>query len=141
FDCPPQFWILFNRSAKGNGKFVGDHLGDAVSIRIAQAHHTAHVAHYTLCPEGAESNDLRDGSLSIFAANVVDNLSAPVLAEVDVDIRWADAVRVQKPLEDQPESKGVQVGDLEHISRQRPGCRASTGSHRNGMLFGVVDKI
>ena len=49
----------------------------------------------------AERDDLRYLLAAVFLGDVLNHLAAPVRAEVDVDIRHADALRIQKALKQQ----------------------------------------
>src|ERR1700678_364119 len=67
---------------------------------------------------------MRDTVGPIFVLHVTDDLVAPLLAEIDVEIRHRNTFGIQKPLEQQPETDGIEIGDV-----QRPGderCRAGT---------------
>ena len=46
-------------------------------------------------------------------------------AEVDVDIRRADTLGIQKAFEDQAETQRIDIGDAQHIGDQRAGGRAT----------------
>ena len=79
---------------------------------------------------GVEGDDLRHLLAAVLAGDVVDDLAAAVLAEVDVDIGHGDALGIQKALEEQHVLHGIDVGDLHGIGDQRAGCRAAARDRR-----------
>src|SRR5437762_7202456 len=54
---------------------------------------------------------------AVFAANVVDDLAAPIHAEVDVDVRHRDALGIEEALEEQVIFERIDVGDLHRPRR------------------------
>ena len=63
--------------------------------------HARDVAHDGARLHRAEGDDLRDVLAAVLAGDVVDDLAAPPLAEVDVDVGQRHALGVEEPLEDQ----------------------------------------
>jgi hypothetical protein len=82
--------------------------------------HAADVAHGGARLHGAERDDLRDVLAAVLLGDVGDDFAAPALAEVDVDIRQRDALRVEEALEVQIEVQRIDVRDPERSTR--PGC-------------------
>ncbi len=80
-------------------------------------------------------------SRAIFAADVLDHLVAPVLAEIDVEVRHRHALGVQEPLEQQAEAQRVQVGDGQRPGRHRPGARAAARPHRDALRLRPLDEV
>ena len=66
--------------------------------------HAADVAHHAFRLQFAESDDLRDAALAVFLPNVFEDFAAARFAEIDVDIRRRNAIRIQKPLENQADT-------------------------------------
>ena len=83
-------------------------------------------------------DDLRDVLAAVLARDVLDDLAAAPLAEVDVDVGQRHALGVQEPLEDQVEVERIDVGDAQAVrdqaaggrpaARARPGCPARARS-------------
>ena len=63
-----------------------------------------------------EGDDLRHLIPAVALLHIVDHLAAPVLAEVDVEVRHRHAVGIEEALEEEIEAERVKVGDGE-----RPG--------------------
>jgi hypothetical protein len=72
---------------------------------------TAGVAYGRACCHRAERHDLRDPVFTVLFGDVCDNFIAPLDAEVGIDIRHRDAVRIEKPLEEQVELQRIEIGD------------------------------
>ena len=60
-----------------------------------------------------------------FCFDVLDHLAAPMVVEVDVDVRHRHALGIQEALEDEPVPQRVDVGDPERVGDERPGRRAA----------------
>ena len=74
-------------------------LADAIDLAVAHLRHAADIAQAGARQQRAEGDDLGDTVLAVFALDVADDLAAPLLAEVDVEIGHRDAFRVQEALE------------------------------------------
>ena len=79
----------------------GNQLGDAVHVREADIQHAADVLDRGARAQRAEGDDLRHLLAPVFLGDVLDHFAAPAGVEVDVDIRHADALRIQEALEQQ----------------------------------------
>ena len=80
-------------------------------------------------------------SLPYFSGDVLDDLVAPVHAEVDVEVRHADALGVQEALEQQLVLDRIDVGDAHRVRDQRAGARAAARADRDAVLLGVADEV
>ena len=118
-----------------------DHLGQAVHLAKGQLQHASHVAHRRLGQQRAEGDDLAHLVGAIFALHIADHLLAAVHAEIDVEIRHADPLRVQEALEQQVIAQRVQVGDGQRIGDQRPGPRPAPRTDRDALFLGPMDEI
>ena len=82
------------------------HLGDLLAHRERVAEHPGGVLDRLLGLDRAVGDDLRDPVVAVLLADVADDLAAPALVEVDVEVGHRDAVGVEEPLEDQPVPSG-----------------------------------
>ncbi len=99
-----------------------DHLRNAVRIAVAPAQNTRHVAHHRLRRERAKGDDLRHRALAVFLPHILDHFTAPLLAEIHVDVWRGDTLRIEKPLEKEFELDRVDVGDAHQVGDHRAGC-------------------
>ena len=58
---------------------------------------------------------MRNTAFTIFFSNIVYNLDAATLAEVDVDVGWANTFWVEKSLEQQTEAQWANVSDAHGV--------------------------
>ena len=116
-------------------------LGDPVDVGVRHAHRAADVPHHGAGLHGAEGDDLRDVVPPVLPGDVVDDLAPAALAEVDVDVRQGDALRVEETLEDQVELHRIDVGDLQAPSDQAARRRSAARPHGNPLLAGVADEV
>ena len=116
-------------------------LGDPVDVGVRHAHGAADVPHHGTGLHGAEGDDLRDVVPPVLPGDVVDDLAPAALAEVDVDVRQGDALRVEEALEDQVELHRVDVGDLQAPGDEAARRRSPARPHGNPLLAGVADEV
>ena len=116
-------------------------LGDPVDVGVRHAHGPADVPHHGAGLHGAERDDLRDVVPPVLPGDVVDDLAPAALAEVDVDVRQGDALRVEEALEDQVELHRIDVGDLQAPGDEAARRRSAARPHGNALLAGVADEV
>ena len=117
-------------SADRRGGVLGHQLGQPVDLAERHLQHAADVAQHAARQERAEGDDLRDLLGAVPVAHVADHLVAPVLAEVDVEVRHRDAFGIEEALEEQPETQWIEIGDGERIGDERAGAGAAAGADR-----------
>ncbi len=115
------------------GRVVRHQLAGPVDQAERQAQHPADVAQRGARLQRAEGDDLRHPVGAVAVADVGDHLVAPVLAEVDVEVRHRHALGVEEALEQQAEAQRVEVGDLEAPGHDRAGARAAPGPDRHAV--------
>ena len=89
-----QFGILLERAFQRHIQGEGHHLGDAVDLRIAHAHHAAHIAQHAARSHGAKSDDLRHVVRAIFVRHIGDDLAPALIIEIDIQIGHGHALWV-----------------------------------------------
>ncbi len=62
---------------------------------------------------------------AVFAIDVLDHLLAPLMLEIDVDIRWLAPFRRDETLEQEIDAAGADIGDAEAIADDGIGRRAA----------------
>ena len=129
------------RQRRRVGRIVRHQLADLVDLAIGHLEHAADVAQRGARLQRTEGDDLRHLLAAVLALHVADHLFAPVLAEVDVEVRHRDAFRVEEALEQQREAQRIDVGDGQRIGDQRAGARAAPRTDRNVLLLGPLDEV
>ncbi len=86
------------------GRVLRHQLGEPVDLAVGHLQHAADVAQHGARLQRAEGDDLRDLVGAVFLLDVADHLVAPVLAEVDVEVRHRHAVGIEEALEEQRRS-------------------------------------
>ena len=99
--CSRSCGARLERLLELDPELVRDGLGDPVDLAVAVAQHAPDVADRGPGEHRAEGDDLGDVVLAVLARDVGDDLVAPVVLEVDVDVRHRHPVGVQEPLERQ----------------------------------------
>ena len=118
-----------------------DQLGKLVAEVVAEIEHAPHVAHHRLRRHGAESHDLRHAVGAVLLPHVLDHAVAPVLAEVDVEVRHRHALGVEEALEQQVVAQRVEIGDAQRVGDERARARAAAGPDRHAVRFRPVDEV
>ena len=119
----------------------GDHLGDAVHLAVGHAERPAHVAQHRPRGHGAEGDYLRHMVRAVLLHHIFNDLAPAHIAEVDIDIRHGDALRIEETLKQQVVLDGVNLGDAQAKGRQAA-CRAApAGAYDNAVLFGEAHEV
>ena len=118
-----------------------DELGDPVGLGERHVQHARHVPDHRLRLHRAEGDDLRDVLAAVLARHVLDDLAAPPLAEVDVDVGQRHALGVQEALEDEVELDRVDVGDAQAVRDEAAGGRPAPRPDRDALLPRVPDEV
>ena len=74
-------------------------LAQLVDLAVGHLQHAADVAQHAARLQGAEGDDLGDAVAAVAPLHVLDDFVAPVLAEVDVEIRHRHALGIEEALE------------------------------------------
>ena len=113
------------------GRVHRDELAQPVDLAIGHLQHPADIAAHRARLQLAEGDDLRHLVRAVFRLDIVDHLVAPVLAEIDVEVRHRHPFGIEEALEQQVEAQRVEIGDGEGIGNERAGARAAPRSHRD----------
>ena len=116
------------------GRIVRHQLAQLVDLPVGHFQHAADVAQHAARLQRAEGDDLRHLVAAVALLHVADHLVAPVLAEVDVEVRHRHAFGIEEALEQQAEADRIEVGDGERIGDERARARAAAGPDRNALL-------
>ena len=120
---------------------AGDLLGDGVHIGIGHIQHPPYVPHRPAGRHGAEGDDLGHMVAAVFSVDIVDDLLPPADAEVDVNIRHGNAVRIEEALEVQAIFHGIQVGDVQTVGHHGTRRRTAPRPHRDPVSLRVRDEV
>ena len=128
---------LINRHAQ----FEWNRLGNLVGLCVTDGKRPADIAHRLLCLHGSEGYNLRNSALAVFLSHIIDDLLTALVAEVYIDIRHADTLRIQESLKNQVISYRIDVRNLQAISNDRSRRRAPARPHHDSVVFGIVDEV
>ena len=124
------------------GRVVRHQLAEAVDLAVGHAEHAADIAQHGARLQLAEGDDLRHPvARRISSLDVADHLVAPVLAEIDVEVRHRDALGIEEALEQQAEAQRVEIGDRQRPGDQRAGPRAAPRPDRDALPLRPLDEI
>ena len=90
-----------------------------------------------------EGDDLRDAIFAIFAPDIGNYFVAPVLAEINVEIRHGNAFGVEEAFKQQAEADGIKVRDQQRPGSNRTRARTAPRPHWNGrrLRLGPLDEV
>src|SRR5262249_3686317 len=116
-------------------------LAQLVDLSIRQLHHAADVAQHPTRLQRAKGDDLRHSLAAIVLLDVADDLVAAILAEIDVEVRHRDTLRIEEALKQQAEADWIEVGDGQRIGDKRAGAGAAAGADRNAFRLRPLDEV
>ena len=121
---------------------AGRHLfGQLIHLRVGEIQRPPHVPQDAPGGHGAEGDDLGHVVAAVLAVDVVDDLVPAAIAEVHVDIRHGDALRVQESFKVQVVLHGVHVGDLQAVGHHGTGGGTTTRPHGDVLAPGVGHEV
>ena len=118
-------------------ELVRDGLGDPVDLAVAHPEDPADVADRRPGEHRPEGDDLGHVVLAVLPPDVGDDLLAPPVLEVDVDVGHRHPVGVEEPLERQLVEDRVDRGDPQGVGHDRARARSpgrSSGSAARGRI-------
>ena len=123
------------------GGILRHELGELVDLAERHFKHPADIAHDAARQERAEGDDLRHPVRAVALAHIGDHLVAPLLAEIDVEIRHRHALGIEEPLEQKAEAQRVEIGDGERPGDDRARARAAPRPDRNPLRLRPLDEV
>ena len=120
---------------------AGNQLGYPVPLGIGHAHGPGHIPDGILCLEGAKSNNLAYMVLPIPLLHIINDFLPAHIAEIYINIRHGNPLRVQEALKEQVILQRVQIRNPQGIRHDAAGSGASPRPYRYIDAPGVVDKI
>ncbi len=129
------------RERHRRGRVLRHQLAELVDLPVGHLQHAADVAQHAARLQGAEGDDLRHLVAAVALLDVADDLVAPVLAEVDVEVGHRHALGIEEALEQEPEADRIEIRDGERIGDERARARAAARPDRNALLLGPLDEV
>ena len=118
-----------------------DHFRQHISVIVANTHDACDVTDHALRSQSSVGDNVRNGALPVFLAYVVNDFRTPALAEININIRRADPLRVEESLKEQPKTYRADIGNTHGVSHQRAGCRSTPGTHGNVLVARPLNKV
>ena len=131
---------VFQRHMEVSGA-AGNLFRDHIHFRVGQVHHPAHVPDHRTGRHGAKGDNLGHAVLSVLPADILHHLAPAGIAEIHVNIRHTDPLRVQEPLKVQAVLDRVYVRDFQAVGDHGPGGASPSRPHGNPRLPGEADKV
>ena len=116
-------------------------LGEPLPHAEREAEHATGVLQRLLGLDRAVGDDLRDALVAVLLGDVLDDLAAATVVEVDVEVGHRDAVGVEEPLEDEAVLQRVEVGDPHGVRGHRAGAGAAARTDADAVALGPVDEV
>src|SRR5208282_148553 len=106
-------------------RIVRHHLANAVHLTVGHLEHAPHIAQHRTRLKLAESDDLGNALAPVALLYVVDHRVAPLLTEIDIEVRHRHALGIEEALEKKTPAQRIEVGDRERPGDDRPGTRTA----------------
>ena len=123
------------------GGVLRHELAELVDLPIGHFQHAPDVAHHAARLQRAEGDDLRDAVGAVFLLDVADHLVAPLLAEIDVEVRHRDALGIEEALEQQAEADRIEIGDGQRPGDERARARTAARTDRDVLVLRPFDEV
>ncbi len=120
---------------------LGNHFCQAIGVGIGHLKDARDVAHGVPGRHPTKSHDVGDAFGAVFLNAVLNDLVAPGVLNVNIDIGHADTVGVQKAFEQQIILERVEFGDLEGVRNNRTGRAAPPRTKDDAFVFAPADKV
>ena len=114
--------------ALGRGQRVGpvaNAAGQRINLVGRHAQHPRHIAHCTGAAIAAGHRGERGAAAAVALEHVLDHFLAPLVLEVDVDVRRLVALTGDEAFEQHPDPVRVDRGDSQRVADHRVGGRAA----------------
>ncbi len=119
---------------------IGNQFGDAIHQTQRHLQHASGVAHRGAGLQRSQRDDMGDTVGAIFVAHIAHDFVAPLLAEIDIEVRHRDTFRIEEALEKKTEAQGIQIGDVQRPGHQR-GRAGSAYAHGDTLALGPFHEI
>ncbi len=118
-----------------------DELADLVGLRERDVEDARRVLDGSSGGHRPERGDVRHALLAVLLPHVVDDLAAPHVGEVDVEVGHRDTLGVEEALEEQAEAQRVDVDDAHAVSDDGPRPGAAPGPDADALGLRPVDEV
>ncbi len=129
-----QFLRFQQRRIQGYPRPGGDQLGQLVDLGQGDVESPTNIADGSAGRHRPVGDDLSDAVGPVASVDVVDDSSAALDIEVDVDIRHGHPLGIEEPLEDQAVLKRIDVRDPQAVGDQAAGGGAAAGADLDALL-------
>ena len=136
-----QVGRLLERVCKTDIQRVRHQFGDLVHIGERHVERPARVADHSLSPHGAKGDDLADILAAVSFRDVVDDVGASTHAEVDIDVRERNSLRVQEAFKKQIVLERVNICYMQRVGNEAACGGPTARSHRNTLVASETDKV
>ncbi len=99
--------------------------GEGIDQRLVEPQRLADIADGAFAAISHHHRRQRGAVMAVFVVDVLDHLLAPLVLEIDVDVRWLIAFAADETLEQQVGALGVDLGHIQAITDRRIGGRAA----------------
>ena len=119
----------------------GHHFGDGIYLAERNFQHPPDILDCGFRLQCSERDNLPDALITVFSADIVDNLLPPFEAKVNVKVRHGNTFGIKEAFKQQLIFERVDIGDPHRIgdNRTRPGT--ASRPNRNAVLLRPVDKV
>ena len=116
-------------------------LSDLVHLREFDLQNAARIPNRLLRPHRVERDDLSDVIPTVLLLDVLDDLLAPLIREVKVNVRGFRSLWVEHPLEDQAVLQRINLADAQQVSHNAAGGGPAPRSDEDVARLGLADEV
>ena len=136
-----EFLRAVQRLLQRDARAARHHLCDLVHFAKGQIHDTADITDDGTRRKRTEGDDLRHLLGAVLLCEIGDDLPASAIAEVGIDIRHGDSLRIQEAFKEKVETQWIDFRDVQEVGDDAS-CRAPTPRpDRDAMCLRVADEV
>ena len=133
--------IRLQRFFDGHVQLIGNKLGNRINLRVGKPHGSADISDGAPRQHGAEGDNLCHMIGAVLAHHIVNDLRTALVAEIDIEIRHGNALRIEEALKQQVILHRVDIGDADAVGGNTARTGATPRSDRYAVAFGIMNKI
>ncbi len=137
----PKLRIHFQSFVDGHFQVEGNLLGNGIHFCVTHIHCPAHIPNSLFRFHSAESDDLGHFVSSVFFHYVIDNFAPSFKAEININVRHADTLRIEEAFKDESVFDRIDVGNVKAIGNDASGSGTAAGTYHNSFALSVIDEI
>ena len=122
-------------------QLAGNGIAPLIAVKLTEAKHPRHIANGLLSTKRAESDDLGHVVIPIPVMDILNELAAAIIRDIQINVRHLRPSRIEKPFKQQMVFNRIHFGNCQSKCHQRARRGTTPGTSHNPDFMGVVHHI